>query len=95
LAVGLRARRENADVNITWNRQSPVIQAATSGVLTIKDGTATRAIPLDAFQVRQSSVMYAPSSEQVSIQLSITTPVSTVIESVMLLLPQEGSPGAR
>src|SRR5207245_176464 len=54
LAVGLHARRENRDVEITWNRESPVIAAATSGVLSIQDGSdqPSRDIFLDANQVR-------------------------------------------
>lgn len=86
-AIGLRAKRVNADVEISWDRQSPEIAAAISGVLTIHDGSATRDIPLDAAQVRHSNIVYAPTSGRVTIKLAITTAAHTLIESVMLVLP--------
>jgi protein TonB len=92
ISIGLRAKRENGDVEISWNRNSPVIAAAQSGVLSIQDGRAKREIVLDATQVRNSSIVYAPTSEQVSLQLAITTEVSTLIESVILFLPKNGPP---
>jgi hypothetical protein len=92
MSIGLHARRENGDVEIGWNRSSPVIAAAQSGVLSIQDGRAKRDLVLDATQVRNSSIFYAPLSEQISIQLAITTEVNTVIESVILFLPKNGPP---
>jgi hypothetical protein len=92
LAIGLRATRENTDVEITWNRGSAVIAAATSGVLSILDGESRRDVSLDISRIRSSSVVYSPTSDQVYLQLSVTTPVSTVVESVMLLLPNNEPP---
>jgi hypothetical protein len=92
ISIGLHARRENGDVEIAWNRNSPVIAAAQSGVLSIQDGRARREIVLDATQVRTGSIIYAPTSEQISLQLAITTEVNTVIESVILFLPKNGQP---
>jgi hypothetical protein len=91
LAIGLHAKREHADVEITWNRESPVITAATSGFLSIQDGGSRRDIALDIDRLRNSSIVYSPASDQVSLQLSVTTPVSTLSESIMLLLPDNGS----
>lgn len=90
VAMGLRARRENSDVEITWNRESLAIVAATSGVLSVQDGTARRDIPLDATQLRNSSIIYSPTTNQVSIQLAVTTTINTLIESMMVLLPDNG-----
>jgi hypothetical protein len=92
ISIGLHAHRVNGDVEIAWNRSSPVIAAAQSGVLSIQDGRAKREIVLDATQVRNSSIIYAPTSEQISLQLAITTDVNTVIESVILFLPKNGQP---
>jgi hypothetical protein len=91
-SIGLRARRNQGDVEISWNRNSPVIAAAQSGILSIQDGRVNRDIVLDATQVRNSNVIYAPTSEQVSFRLAIATEVNTVIESVILFVPKSGQP---
>lgn len=92
VAIGLSAKRQNADVEITWNRESPVIAGATSGVLSIQDGSSRRDIALDIDRIRNSSVVYSPASDQVFLLLSVSTPVTTVSESVMILLPRNGPP---
>jgi hypothetical protein len=88
-AMGLRAQRLNEDVEITWSRESAVIVGASSGILSIQDGKSRSDITLDISQLRSSSVLYSPQSDSVSIQLSVTISVSTVTESVMLLLPKK------
>lgn len=93
LSMGLRAKRENSDVEITWNRESTVIAAATSGVLSVQDGAVQREINLDSTQIRNSSIVYSPVSDQLSIKLAVTTPVNTLIESVMVVMPAK--PGAQ
>jgi hypothetical protein len=92
--MGLRAKRQNGDVEITWTRESPVIAAALSGVLSIQDGESRREIALDGSQVRNTGVLYSPSGDNISVVLAVTTPLSTVTESFMLLLP-ENQPAAR
>jgi hypothetical protein len=92
MSIGLHARRQDGDVEIAWNRNSPVVAAAQSGVLSIQDGRTKSEIVLNATQVRNSSILYAPASEQISLQLAITTDVDTVIESVILLLLKNGQP---
>ena len=87
LVTGLHAKRDSTDVEITWNREAPVVVAATSGVLSITDGNIKRDIAFDATQMRNSSVVYSPTSDRLSIRLSITTAASTINESIMLLLP--------
>jgi protein TonB len=90
--IALHAKRQNGDLELTWNRESAWISAAISGVITIHDGTEKRQIPLDAAQVRGGSLLYSPSSEQVLMELSVTTQVNTVTESVMVLLPKTKPP---
>jgi hypothetical protein len=65
------------------------LRPATSGVLSIQDAKARRDIVLDGHpgSQKQRDVF---SHHQVSMQLSVTTSVSTVIESVMLFCQKTG-----
>jgi hypothetical protein len=92
--IALHAKRQNGDVELTWNRGSALIRAATSGVISIQDGDSKpkRQIALDSTQVRGGSLLYSPTSDQILMQLAVTTPADTVTESVMVILPKAGSP---
>jgi hypothetical protein len=79
-------------VQLTWNRESPAIAAATSGVLAIEDGNTRRQIPLNASQVHSGSVLYSPASGQVVMQLAVTTPSGNISESVMVVLSTAAAP---
>ncbi len=89
--ISLHAKRQNEDLELTWNRESGVIAAATSGVITIQDGKDKREIPLDSAQVRSGSLLYSPTSDQVLMQLSVTTATNIVTESVTVVIPKNGS----
>jgi hypothetical protein len=92
--IALHAKRQNGDLELTWNRESALIATATSGVISIQDGEskAKRQIALDSTQVRGGSLLYSPTSDQILMQLTVTTPADTVTESVMVILPKVGSP---
>jgi len=92
--IALHAKRQNGDLELTWNRESTLIRTATSGMISIQDGEskAKRQIALDSTQVRGGSLLYSPTSDQVLMQLTVTTPADTVTESVMVILPKAGSP---
>ena len=91
--IALHAKRQNGDLELTWNRESALIATATSGVITIQDGPSEskRQIALDSTQVRGGSLLYSPTSDQILMQLTVTTPADTVTESVMVVLPKAGS----
>jgi protein TonB len=89
---GLQAERQNGDLKLTWNRESPVVLNATSGVLVIEDGGSSRKITLDPMQVRSGSILYAPATDQVQMQLSVLTTQGTISESVLVLLPRGSAP---
>jgi len=84
--IGLQARRQNSDLELSWNYESPWVTAATSGLISIQDGTSTRKIPLDSQQLRAEKILYSPTSDQILIQLSITTPAGLASESVRAIL---------
>ena len=92
--IALHARRQSGDLELTWNRESTLIATATSGVVTIQDGESApkRQIALDSTQVRAGSLLYSPTSDQIVMQLAVTTPTDTITESVMVVLPKVGSP---
>ncbi len=90
-SIELHAARKNGDLELTWNRESPLIVAATSGVISIQDGSAQRQISLDAAQIHGGSLLYSPVTDQVLMQLTVTTLADTVTESVMVVLPTVGA----
>lgn len=89
--LGLQAERHNGDVKLTWDREAGPVRNATSGVLEIVDGDKNRKITLEPMQLRSGSVLYAPSSEQVQVQLNVLGPNTMVSESILILLPGSGS----
>jgi hypothetical protein len=91
-SMALHAERQNSDLQLTWNRGSALIANALSGVISIHDGESNRQIVLDSTQVRGGSLLYSPTSDQILLQLTVTTPAGTVTESVMVVLPMVGSP---
>jgi protein TonB len=91
-AMGLQAERQNGDLRLTWNRNTPVISTATSGVLSIQDGTAHREIPLQPSQVQGGSILYSPVSDQVQMQLSVTGSAGSAVETVIVINPRVGTP---
>jgi hypothetical protein len=86
--ISLRAIKQNGFLALTWDRDSPLIATATSGVLSIRDGDSTRVISCDAAQLRDGSLLYVPQTDQISMQLTVTTPIRTYKESVTVILPR-------
>jgi hypothetical protein len=91
-SMSLRAERQNADLKLTWDREASMIANATSAVLSIEDGDSRRTIPLRATEVRAGSILYTPVSDQVRMELAVSTPADHVTESVLVLLPKTGPP---
>ena len=93
-SLALHAVRQNGDLELTWNRNSPLITAATSGVISIQDGESKRFVALDSAQLRGAGILYSPTSDQVLMQLAVTTPDGTVTEAVTAILPKAGGPSS-
>lgn len=91
-ALGFQAERQNGDLRLTWNRESAVIRNATSGELSILEAGGTRKILLGPAHIRTGTILYAPTAEQVQMQLTIVSPQATASESIMVLLPKRGAP---
>jgi DNA-directed RNA polymerase subunit F len=86
--LSLRAIKQSGFLALTWDRDSPLIAAAASGILSIRDGDSTRVISCDAAQLRDGSLLYVPETDQISMQLTVTTPIRTYKESVTVILPR-------
>jgi hypothetical protein len=91
-SLGLRAERQNGDLKLTWNRESPAIAGAASGVLSILDGDYRRDLSLTAAQVRGGSLLYSPSGDQIQMQLAVSGQTGDSAESVIVILPKTGAP---
>jgi len=91
-SMGFEATRQNGDLKLTWRRDSAVIRSATSGVLSIQDGNGIREFQLLGEQVRGGSILYSPVSDQVQVQLTVSTPSGNTTESVIVINPRVGQP---
>jgi TonB family protein len=56
---------------LSWNRRNPAVASAAGGVLQIFDGTEHREVRLDGGQVADGSVLYKPSSPDVTFRLEV------------------------
>lgn len=67
--LGLHVESLGDTLMVTWNRGSPVVLAARTGVLHVEDGTDQRDISLNHAQIANGVVLYRPQSAPVSFQL--------------------------
>ena len=91
-SMGLHARRQNGDLELTWNRESPAIASATAGEIAIQDGDLNHRIALDSSQLRGGSVLYVPLNDNIQIRLTAITGEISAAESVLVLLPKGKAP---
>ena len=81
----LELERAGTDYRVTWDGQSPVVQAATRGVLLIKDGGFEKELELDRDQLATAGVVYAPSTADVVFRLELFGGPENAVASVRLL----------
>ena len=60
------------DLEISWDARAPAILTAISGLLQINDGGTRRQIPLDRTELWFGSVLYAPATTRITVELSVT-----------------------
>lgn len=106
----LRVERTAGALLLTWNRESDPIKTATKAVLSISDGERHENVEMDLAQLRNGSIVYAPSSADISFRMEVTgqSNTKTASESVRVLenrpsplqdqtqppAPQNAQPGA-
>ncbi len=86
-ALSLRVERSSGELLLSWNRDSDAIKNASRGTLAITDGDQHENVTLDVAQLRNGSIVYSPSSSDVSFQLSVVgqNAAQTSSESVRVL----------
>ena len=71
-AISLGVTQSGSDLLIRWDRTSPIMKAAQKGVLTIDDGTYTKAVDLDPGQLQNGGiVVYRHSTNDVRLRLQL------------------------
>lgn len=90
-ALGLSLDQQGSKLRVYWNRQSPTILSAKFGMVLIKEGARSRNVPLSADQLRSGSILYAPTSDQVEVELNVVGGERVSRESITALLPSRDS----
>ncbi len=84
--LGLRLETQGDRLLLSWNRHHPAVRNAKSGILQIDDGPQHRQVSLDAAQVSNGSVLYRPTSDDVTFRLEVEgTQGGRVSESMRVL----------
>lgn len=69
--LGLKVEYEGERLLVTWSRTSPAVRSAVQGVLRINDGGQQRDVVMDSTQVVAGSVLYKPTSNDVTFRLEV------------------------
>lgn len=70
-AVNLRLLDDQGHLQIEWDRNSPLIQAADRAILEITDAGKVSPVELDAPSIRQGRILYARLSSDVTVRLTL------------------------
>ncbi len=70
--LDLTAEHSGQDVHLRWNREAPVIEAASRGQLLIIDGDSQRTVNLDVSQLRTGSVIYRRAGNKIRFRLEVS-----------------------
>lgn len=89
-ALAFTVERRGADLLLSWNREASIVSNATFGMLLIRAQNANRDMSLTPEQLRLGSILYAPTTDQVEIQLNVVAGERVARDSVMVLLPRKG-----
>jgi TonB family protein len=91
--LSFTVERRGADLLLSWNRESSIVSNATFGMLLIRAQNASRDISLTPEQLRLGSILYAPTTDQVEIQLNVVAGERVARDSLIVLLPRKGERG--
>ena len=86
-SFGFKVKSNRADLLLDWNRESPAVVDALSGTLIIRAGNLERSVALTRDQLRQGSVLYAPTAGRVAFRLQIVGRDYEVTEDLLAVLP--------
>jgi hypothetical protein len=71
--LGLKIEMREKFAHITWDKNTPLLASAKSGVLSIRDGTHQSDLNLDANLLLRGSVNYYHTTEDVTFHLQVVT----------------------
>ena len=81
--LSLAAAKSEETINLKWDRQSPAILRARSGVLSIGDGSYAKSLELDSGQLLNGTVVYRYLTAKVVFRLEVFSQDRTsVVETV-------------
>ena len=98
-SLALTVDRDAGALRVRWDRGAAAIRNARSATLWINDGARQDRLTLDTAQLRQGSVAYWPSNDDVNFRLEVLDARRTVTESVRVVglappAPPPASPAA-
>ena len=86
-ALALRAERREGALRVSWNWDTPVVNHAKDGTLSIRDGDLQpRELHLELDQLRMGSVVYSPTNKSVLFRLEVTGRDKTKTHETILAL---------
>jgi hypothetical protein len=86
-ALALRAERREGALRVSWNRDTPIVNRAKDGMLSIRDGDLQpQELHLEPEQLRMGSVVYTPVNKSVLFQLEVTGRDETKTHETVLAL---------
>jgi len=85
--LALRAERREGALSVSWNRDTPVVNRAKDGMLSIRDGNLQpQELHLELEQLRMGSVVYTPTNKSVLFQLEVTSRDETKTRETILAI---------
>jgi hypothetical protein len=81
--LNVSVTKSGNNLQVKWDRQALAVRTAQKGLLTIEDGTYSKPVPLNAFDLQSGSVVYPPYSNHVRFRLDVMVNArDTVSETV-------------
>jgi hypothetical protein len=69
--LGLRVTSKPQQVEVVWDHSSQAIRQAEKGIMRISDGDLTEAVPMDARQLQDGSIVYRRLTNDVSVRMEV------------------------
>jgi TonB family protein len=90
--LDLQIGRKGGDLEITWNRNTPVVQSAQRGFLYIMDGKQRTQVFLEEGHLKTGRVLYVPQASDLEVRLEVVTPEDRIVrESLKVIVAGGGS----
>lgn len=69
--LNVSVTKSGNNLQVKWDRQSLAVRTAQKGLLTIEDGSYSKPVPLNSFDLQSGSVVYPPYSNHVRFRLDV------------------------